>query len=47
MCEIWGVVMYHGVGEEMRRGGELFESRLLYGKALALVKGQIAGFSTM
>ena len=43
--------MYHGVGEkrllsrEGGGGGGLFESRPFYGKTLALVKGQIGGFS--
>ena len=42
-----GVVMYYGVEEErlLRRelGGGMFESRPLYGKTLALVKGPIGG----
>ena len=50
MCEIWGCchVLWCRRGEavEKRRGGGMFESRPLYGKTLALVKGQIGGFST-
>ena len=56
LCEIWGCcpVPWCRRGEVVKKkkgggggvGWGLFESRPWYGKTLALVKGQIDGFST-
>ena len=51
MCEMWGCCQapWCRRGEAVRKrggGGELLDSRSWYGKTLALVLGQIGGFST-